>query len=188
MKRFIRTRFLAVTAIALGAFGAASAVHAGSDLYFSTGTQPTTGYYGHPGYVQPQPVYVQPQPAYVQPRHVYVQPRHVDVAPAPVDSQPQPVYAPQTGYDGHRRYQDDRGGHHNGYHSQRRGPWGDHDGNGIPNLYDPNSPRNQHRHARLYGPYGDLDRDGIMNQDDRDRDGDGVRNRYDRFPDDPTRY
>lgn len=174
MKRFIRTRFLAVTALALAAFGAASAVHARSDLYFSIGSQPTAGYYGHPGYVQPQPVYVQP--------------RHVYVAPAPVYSQPQPVYAPQNGYYGNSRYEDNRGGHPNGYYSQRRGPYGDHDGDGIPNLYDPNSPRNQNRHARLYGPYGDLDRDGIVNQDDRDRDGDGVRNRYDRFPDDPYRH
>ena len=182
MKRFIRTRFLAITGLALAALGAASAVHARSDLYFFNSSQPTAGYYGHPS-----PAYVQPQPVYVQPRYGYV-------APAPVYSQPQPVYAPQHGYDersrydGHNRYQDRRGGHHSGYDSQRRGPFGDHDGNGIPNLYDPNSPRNQNRHARLYGPYGDLDRDGIVNQDDRDRDGDGVRNRHDRFPDDPTRY
>jgi len=44
------------------------------------------------------------------------------------------------------------------------------------------------RYARRYGPYGDLDRDGIPNQDDRDRDGDGVRNRYDHSPDNPYRY
>ena len=70
---------------------------------------------------------------------------------------------------------------------ERRGPYGDRDGDGIANRDDPDSPRNQRRHARLYGPYGDLDRDGIMNQDDRDRDGDGIRNRHDRFPDDPSR-
>ncbi len=181
MKRFIRTRFLAGTALALAALGAASAVHAGSEIYFSIGSQPSPGYYGHPGYMQPQPVYAQPQSGYYEPRHVYV-------APAPVYSQPQPIYAPHNGYDGQRGYQDNRARHLHGYDSHRRGPYGDHDGNGIPNLYDPNSPRNQNRHARLYGPYGDLDRDGIMNQDDRDRDGDGVRNRHDRFPDDPSRY
>jgi hypothetical protein len=47
--------------------------------------------------------------------------------------------------------------------------------------------RAQRRWERRFGPNGDLDRDGILNQDDRDRDGDGVRNRYDRYPDDPDR-
>ena len=41
--------------------------------------------------------------------------------------------------------------------------------------------------SRRFGPYGDLDRDGIMNQDDRDRDGDGVSNRNDDFPNNPNR-
>lgn len=69
---------------------------------------------------------------------------------------------------------------------ERRGPYGDRDRDGIANRYDPDSPRNQ-RYARRFGPYGDLDRDGIINRDDRDRDGDGVRNRYDQFPNDPDR-
>ena len=34
----------------------------------------------------------------------------------------------------------------------------------------------------------DRDRDGVGNRYDRDRDGDGVRNRYDRRPNDPRRY
>jgi len=43
------------------------------------------------------------------------------------------------------------------------------------------------RFARRFGPYGDLDRDGILNKDDRDRDGDGIRNRRDAYPDDRHR-
>ena len=35
------------------------------------------------------------------------------------------------------------------------------------------------------GPHGDLGRDGVMNQDDRD--GDGIRNSRDRYPNDPHR-
>lgn len=147
------------TALAVAAFGAASAAHARSDVYFSVGVQ------GMPLYFEPAPVYVQPRPVYVQPRPVYVQ--------------PQPAY-------GHYRYDDGRRYYDQSW--ERRGPYGDHDRDGIANIHDPDSPRNQRRLARLYGPYGDLDRDGIMNQDDRDRDGDGVRNRYDRFPDDPYRY
>ena len=38
-----------------------------------------------------------------------------------------------------------------------------------------------------YG-YRDRDRDGVPNRYDRDRDGDGVRNSVDRFPNDPRRY
>ena len=69
---------------------------------------------------------------------------------------------------------------------ERRGPYGDRDRDGIPNRYDADSPRNQ-RHANRFGPNGDLDRDGILNRDDRDRDGDGVRNHRDRYPDDHNR-
>ncbi|HEY0883741.1 MAG TPA: hypothetical protein VGE20_00580 [Ramlibacter sp.] len=104
--------------------------------------------------------YVQPAPVYVQPRPVYVQ-------PAPY------------GYSRHGGWDDRRW--------QRRGPYGDRDRDGIANVYDPDSPRNR-RHARVYGPYGDLDRDGIRNIDDRDRDGDGIRNRRDRAPENPYRY
>ncbi|HZN46297.1 MAG TPA: thrombospondin type 3 repeat-containing protein [Ramlibacter sp.] len=38
-----------------------------------------------------------------------------------------------------------------------------------------------------FGPYGDMDHDGIRNADDQDRDGDGVANWRDNFPNDPTR-
>lgn len=69
---------------------------------------------------------------------------------------------------------------------ERRGPYGDRDGDGIANRDDPDSRRDR-RNARRFGPYGDLDHDGIINRDDKDRDGDGVPNRRDRFPDDPNR-
>ena len=67
------------------------------------------------GYVQPAPVYVQPAPVYVQPQPVYYE-------SAPVYYQPQPVY------DVNRH--------------QRRGAWGDADGDGVANRYDraPNNP------------------------------------------------
>lgn len=167
MKRSIFTKSFAAAAFVLGALGAASTAHARSDVYFSVGVQ-------SPGvYVQPAPVYVQPRPVYVAPQPVYVE--------------SQQVYQP--GHDGRPQYEDDRG-RYDSHAWQRRGPYGDHDRDGIANVNDPDSPRNQRRWARLYGPYGDLDRDGVMNMDDRDRDrdGDGVRNRHDRFPDDPYRY
>lgn len=157
------TKSLAAAGLALGLFGAASAAHAGrGEVHLSVGVQPASSYY-----VQPAPVYVQPAPVYVQPRPVYVQPRPVYVQPAPY------------GYSRHDGWDDRRW--------QRRGPYGDRDGDGIANVYDPDSPRNR-RHGRMYGPWGDLDRDGIRNIDDRDRDGDGVRNRRDRAPENPYRY
>jgi hypothetical protein len=97
-------------------------------------------------YVQPAPVYVQPQPVYVQPRPVYVQPQ-------PVYVQPQPVY-----------------GHH-----PRRGPWGDRDGDGIPNAHDRWDNRHHWNRGHRHGSRGDADRDGVPN-------------RYDRFPKHPHRY
>lgn len=93
--------------------------------------------------------YVQPAPVYLQPQPVYVQPQ-------PVYVQPQPVY-----YGNHRFY-------------QRRGPWGDADGDGVPNIHD--------RDSRFYeGRSGHRDRDW------RDVDRDGVPNRYDRAPHNPYR-
>jgi hypothetical protein len=62
---------------------------------------------------------------------------------------------------------------------ERRGPYGDRDGDGIANRYDADN--------RRFGPRGDMDRDGIQNRYDRDRDGDGVRNARDRYPDNPRR-
>ena len=148
--KHLHTRFIAAAALALVAFGAASAAHAGrGEWHVSIGVEPQSRYY-----VQPAPVYVQPAPVYVQPRPVYVQPRPVYVQPTPY------------GYSRHDGGDDRRW--------QRRGPYGDHDRDGIANVYDPDSPRNR-RHGRLYGPYGDLDRDGIRNRDDR-------------FPRNPYRY
>ena len=69
MKRITSAKFLAAGAIALGAFVAASAAHAGSDVHFSIGV-----YSPAPVYVEPAPVYLQPRPVYVQPAPVYVQP------------------------------------------------------------------------------------------------------------------
>jgi hypothetical protein len=85
---------------------------------------------------------------------------------------------------------------------ERRGPYGDRDGDGIanrydrdrdgdgvPNAYDQRPNRDNYaQNQRRFGPYGDIDRDGIPNRDDRDRDGDGVVNHRDRYPDDPSRY
>lgn len=138
----LSTRFIAAAALALGAFGAASAAHAGrGELHISVGVQPQSRYY-----VQPAPVYVQPRPVYVQPAPVYVQPRPVYVQPAPY------------GYSRHERWDDRRW--------QRRGPYGDRDRDGIANIHDPDS-RYGRRQGYVYGPYGDLDRDGIRNRDDR---------------------
>jgi YXWGXW repeat-containing protein len=67
---------------------------------------------------------------------------------------------------------------------ERRGPYGDRDRDGIANRYDRDDYARHDRRGRRFGPYGDIDRDGIPNMDDRDRDGDGIRNRRDRFPDD----
>lgn len=83
MKPSIATKFVAAAAVVVAVFGAASAAHARSDVYFSVGVQAA------PVYVEPAPVYVQPRPVYVQPRPVYVQPP-VYVAPAEVYVRPGP--------------------------------------------------------------------------------------------------
>ena len=85
MKLSLSIKSIAAATLAVAAFGAASAAHARSDLYFSVGVQ------GAPVYVEPAPVYIQPRPVYVQPQ-VYEQPR-------PAYAQP-PVYvAPAQGYE-----------------------------------------------------------------------------------------
>jgi hypothetical protein len=65
MKLSSPAKFAAAAALAVAAFGATSAAHARSDVYFSVGVQ------GAPVYVEPAPVYVQPRPVYVQPQPVY---------------------------------------------------------------------------------------------------------------------
>jgi hypothetical protein len=109
MKRIFSAKSIAAAAVVLGAFGAATAAHARSDVVFSIGVQVPGAY----GYVQPAPVYVQPQPVYVAPRPVYVQPQY------------------QYGWD-------DRGGwrHHRQHRANFRGPWGDYDRDGVANRYD----------------------------------------------------
>ena len=114
MKR-LSAKSLATVAVVLGAFGAASAAHARSDVIFSIGVQsPGYGY----GYVQPAPVYVEPAPVYVAPPTYYA---------------PRPVYVqPQVSYYGHSRY--DR--RYDGRYERRWGPYGDLDRDGIINRYD----------------------------------------------------
>ena len=161
MQRLIFTKLLATAAFTLGALVVASAAHARSDVYFSVGVQ-------SPGfYMQPAPVYVQPPPVYMPSPGYYER------------------FDDERHYDNERHYENQR--RFGGQYLERRGPYGDHDRDGIANVWDPDSPRNQWRQARRFGPFGDLDRDGIRNQDDRDRDGDGVRNRYDRVPNNPYR-
>ena len=142
MKNLISAKPLFAAALVVGAFAAASAAHARTDVVFSIGVPAPYGY------VQPQPVYVEPQPVYVQPRPVYVEPQPVYVQPRPAYVQPQPVY-----YGGYRT-------------SQRWGAWGDADRDGVPNVYDRDSrfydPRAAHRH----GGWGDADRDGVPNRYD----------------------
>jgi hypothetical protein len=118
MNRLFSAKSLVAAAVALGAVGAATAAHARTDVMFSI---------GFPGaYLEPQPVYLQPQPVYVQPQPVYVQPR-------PVYVEPQVQYY-GNGYYHHR--------HHREW--ERRGPWGDWDGDGVPNRYD-HAPGNPYR-------------------------------------------
>lgn len=88
MKSSLSAKLLAGAALAVAGFGAATAAHARSDVYFSIGLQ------GAPVYYEPAPVYVEPQPVYVQPRRVYV-------APPPVYVQPAPIY--------YRSYEEERG-------------------------------------------------------------------------------
>jgi hypothetical protein len=150
MNRSIFSRRVAAAALGFAAFGAMGAAQARTDVYLSLGVPAPAYVQPAPVYVQPQTVYVQPQPVYAQPQPVYVQPRSVYVQPAPVYVQPQAVY----GYG-------------------RRGPWGDRDGDGVPNAYDRWDNRHHgNNHAR--GPWGDADRDGVPN-------------RYDRFPGQPNR-
>ena len=143
MKSLISAKPLIAAALAVGAFAAASAAHARTDVVFSIGVQAPYGY------VQPEPVYVQPQPVYVQPRPVSVQPEPVYVQPRPVYVQPQPVY-----YGGYRT-------------SYRHGAWGDADRDGVPNVYDRDSRFYDARAAHRHGNWGDADRDGVPNRYDR---------------------
>ncbi len=117
MKSSISPRLVAAAALAVAGFGAVSAAHARSDVFFSIGLQ------GAPMYVQPAPVYVQPRPMYYQPQPVYVQ--------------TYPGYnAGYSQYRYHNGWAYDR--HGNRHHRQidRTGPNGDMDRDGIINRYD----------------------------------------------------
>ena len=141
MDRLSSLKTIAATAVAMAAFSAATAAHAGSDVFFSIGLPATA-------YVQPAPVYAQPQQYYAQPQQYYAQPEQYYAQPQQYYAQPEQYYAqPQYG----QRW-------------ERRAAWAE---------------REEHRHnhwhrAHLYGPNGDFD-------------GDGVPNRFDRFPGDPYR-
>jgi hypothetical protein len=148
MKRITSAKFLAAGVVAFGAFMAASAAHARSDVYFSIGVQSPVPVYVEPApvYVQPRPVYVEPAPVYVQPRPVYVEPQPIYVQPRPVYVAPRPVYvAPQPIYYGHSgQYRNEH------RHGHRFGPNGDFDLDGIRNQDD-----------------RDRDGDGVRNRHDR---------------------
>lgn len=147
MKR-ISTRFIAAAALALGAFGAATAAHAGrGEWHVTVGVQPASSYY-----VQPESVYVQPRTVYTQPRPVYVQ-------PAPYG------YSRNDGWDDrrwqrHGPYGDrdrdgianvyERGGSRHPGSARGYGPHGDFDRDGVRNRRD-----------------RDLDGDGVRNRRDR---------------------
>ena len=164
MRHLISTQSLAAAAVALVAFAAASSAHARSDVQFSIGVQVPGAYvYSGPVY-GPPPTYYVPAPTY-----------YVPAAPN--------YYVPAPNYYRHHG----EGRHHGTPHWQNRGPYGDRDRDGFANIYDQRGSRHHWRQPHPYGPYGDLDRDGVVNQRDRDRDGDGIRNRFDRLPNNPYR-
>ena len=75
MTRPLSSRFAAAAVLAAAALGAATAVQAHTEIFFSVGIPGRTVYVEPPPvYVWQQPVYVQPQPVYEQPRPIYVQP------------------------------------------------------------------------------------------------------------------
>ena len=126
MNRLASLKSLAAAAIVLGAFGAASAAHARSDVVLSIGVNAPYGY------TQPQPVYVQPQPVYVEPQPVYVQPRTVYA---------QPAYGTVIYERGWR----DSEWRHRRHGWREHGPYGDRDHDGVPNRYD-RAPNNFYRY------------------------------------------
>jgi hypothetical protein len=116
MNRLFSAKSLVVAAVALGAFGAASAAHARSDVVLSIGVNAPYGY------VEPAPVYVQPQPVYVQPERVYY----------------------GQNYAWEREREREWAWRHRHY-AHRNGAWGDYDHDGVPNRYD-RAPANPYRH------------------------------------------
>ena len=143
MKRLISIKSLAVVAVALGAFAAASSAQARTDVYFSVGIQA-------PGvYVQPRAVYAVPRPVYVQSQRVYVPALG---HPGRYDRQ----YGERHGNFGDRNrigianINDYDGPRNQRRHARLYGPYGDVDRDGVANQYD-----------------RDRDGDGIRNRYDR---------------------
>ena len=120
MKRLFSAKTIAVTALALGAVGAASAAHARSDVFFSIAV---------PGaYVSNAPVYA-PQPVYVA---------------RPVYQYEQPAYYGNGYYGNGVTYVYERDHRRHWRHDRRFGPYGDRDHDGVVNRYD-RAPRNPYR-------------------------------------------
>jgi hypothetical protein len=125
MKRISSLKSIATAAVVLGAFGAASAAHASTDVFFS---------------VQAPGVYMQSAPAYayVQPNPVFVQPQYGQVWHRGYQPEVVSVYE-RDGWRHHRHYQRD---YQRDY--QRTGPYGDYDRDGVPNRWD-HAPANPYR-------------------------------------------
>ena len=68
MKRPLSSRFIAAAAVAVAAFGAATAAQAHPDIQLSIGLP------GLPVFVRPEPVFVQPAPVYAPPVIGYERP------------------------------------------------------------------------------------------------------------------
>ena len=124
MKRLFTAKPLLAAAVALGAIGAASAAHAGTDVVLRVG-------FAQPAYVAPAPVYVQTQPVY------YGYTRYGDRSGPWGDADRDGV--PNV-YDRNSRWFDARLAQQH-YRQTHRG-WNDWDHDGVPNRFDhaPNNP------------------------------------------------
>jgi hypothetical protein len=123
MKRLSSLKSIATAAVVLGAFGAASAAHASTDVFFSV-QAPGVYLQSGPAYVRPAPVYVQPNPVFVQPQYGQVWHRGY-----------QPEVATVYERDGWR---------HRRHYQRAYGPYGDYDRDGVPNRWD-HAPSNPYR-------------------------------------------
>ena len=121
MKHLSYAKPLLAAVVAVGAFAAASAAHARTDVLVSIGIP------ARPVYVQPQPVYVQPRPVYYGHGRAYG--RNGAWGDADRDGVPNIHDRNPRGHDG-RAFQ--------------RAGWGDADRDGVPNRYD-RAPRNPYR-------------------------------------------
>lgn len=125
MNRLFSAKPLLAAAVALGAVGAASAAHAGTDVRFSVG-------FIQPAYVAPAPVYVQPAPVYVQPRLMYYRyDRYVERTGPYGDWDRDGI---PNRFDRDSRW----------YEPRHRQGWRDADHDGVPNRFD-RAPHNPYR-------------------------------------------